>query len=59
MSTDERKTLLLAKLAELYRKEHEGDSSEEIHMAADHALLAYIGDAEVSAAFERLRRWYS
>lgn len=59
-SVDERKTLLLAKLAELDRDEREVSfDTEASHVAADAALLDYIGDDDISAAFERLRKYYS
>lgn len=39
-------------------REESGDV-EEAHIAADKALLAYIDDPEVTAAFVDLERWYA
>lgn len=33
--------------------------TEEGHMKADRLLLDFIGDAEVTAAFEALSKWYA
>jgi hypothetical protein len=35
-------------------RDHEG-----AHYNADMALLEYINDPEITAAFEAIRRWYS
>lgn len=46
---------LLAKLRELA----ELDDNEFTHKEADAALLEFINDAEISAAFEEIRKWYA
>lgn len=55
------KTELLAKLRQLATdQDARGYGWEEIHelyRVADHALLDFIGDAEVTAAFEDLEEW--
>jgi len=37
----------------------DAEDTERAHIAADKALLAYIDDPEVSAAFTALERWYA
>ena len=32
---------------------------EGAHLDADRALLEYIGDPEISAAFEAIEKWYA
>lgn len=34
------------------------ESAEEAHLWADQALLAYINDAEVTAYFTDIEKWY-
>lgn len=48
---------LLKKLRELQTLSE--DDEEIAHADADYALLEYIGDAEVSAAFSKIKRWYA
>lgn len=38
--------------------EHAGDT-EYAHETADKALLAFINDPEVTAAFDALKKWYA
>ena len=42
-------------------RDFEGDNGdpENAHGEADAALLAYIGDEEVSEAFRAIRKWYA
>lgn len=56
------KVELLARLIELqdYRDPDLGWDDKEVgHMLADQALLEYIDDPKVEAAFERIEKWYS
>ena len=36
-----------------------GDSKERAHKAADRALLKFIGDDEIAAAYDAVRKWYA
>jgi hypothetical protein len=45
---------LLARLSECAEMDEETG-----HIEADKALLEYIGDVEVSAAFRSFRKWYA
>jgi hypothetical protein len=49
------KEQLLARLKELER----GTDTEEDHRDADSALLEFIGDSDISAAYCEIQRWYS
>lgn len=41
-------------------KELHGPTDEEIaHSRADRLLLEYIGDEEVTAAFDAINKWYA
>jgi hypothetical protein len=51
----ERKAELLAKLAACA----ENGDTEAAHIDADAALLDYIADDDVRAAFEQLEKWYA
>lgn len=46
---------LLAVLRELYS----ASDPEDAHAVADGALLGFIGDDEIAAAFLALERWYA
>jgi hypothetical protein len=46
-------------LAELRRIKTEGGDPEGGHWLADEALLRFIGDDEVSAAFDAIDKWYA
>jgi hypothetical protein len=35
------------------------DDPERAHVAADHALLLFIGDAEISEAWHKVPKWFS
>lgn len=35
------------------------DNAEMIHINADDLLLKFIGDMEITEAYEKLPRWYS
>lgn len=62
---------LLATLRDVKRREDEADRDraaglhrfgpdlEVLHMEADSALIAYINDSEVTAAFDAVGKWYS
>jgi hypothetical protein len=48
---------LLARLGALYNN---GEYDEEMaHFRADEALIAYINDADVSAAYNKIEKWYA
>lgn len=50
------KQKLLKALARCAKKDApDGDA----HIEADAALLAYIDDAEIAAAYERVAKWYA
>jgi hypothetical protein len=51
----ERRAVLLAKLREAAAS---GDT-EGGHLDADQALLGFINDAEITAAYEEIPRWYA
>ncbi|MDD4888360.1 MAG: hypothetical protein PHU85_00390 [Phycisphaerae bacterium] len=53
MSRDE----LLKKLQDL--QEVAAVDCERAHKEADDALLEYVNDAEISAAFELIEKWYA
>ncbi len=46
---------LIAKLREL----SDSADTEGAHESADGLLLAYINDADVSAAYEAINKWYA
>lgn len=46
---------LLARLIELAKD----PDTERAHHEADRALLAFIGDPEIEAAFDAVERWYA
>lgn len=48
------KAELIAKLREL-----SGYDKETDHMMADSWLLEYIGDKEITRAFDDVRKWYA
>jgi hypothetical protein len=52
--SDNRRELLLKRLHEAARSD-----PEEGHIAADEALLDYIGDPEITQAFESIGKWYA
>jgi hypothetical protein len=56
MTREELLTLLRALAAKADRDE---DDPEDDHPAADKALLTFINDPEVTAAFDAIRKWYS
>ena len=49
----------LAKSAEGWEWDKEGESPEGAHVKADRALLAFIGDKEVTSAFDGIYKWYA
>lgn len=49
------KEKLLKRLAELQLV----DDTEYVHTSADKALLEFIGDKEITSAFEDLPKWYA
>lgn len=49
------KNELLERLAEIRRD----DDIEEGHYAADQALLDFINDDDISAAYSAIKRWYA
>lgn len=51
---DARKNLLLNHLSELTSVD-----SEQAHKSAENALLSFIDDPEVTAAFEKVPKWYA
>lgn len=48
---------LIAKLKQIAH-EHEGDP-EVAHIEADNALLKYINDIEIGAAYDAIGKWYA
>lgn len=50
------KEKLLARLTELEKSKQ---SSEDKHVQADDALLAFIGDPEISTAFDLIEKYYA
>ena len=38
---------------------HQGGDPEMAHAEADQALLDYIGEREVTEAYERIDKWYA
>jgi len=50
------KAELIDKLKSLHGK---GGNLDENHQVADNALLEYINDPEVRAAFDAIEKWYS
>lgn len=51
------KQLLVKELEEIAKMKN-GDP-EVAHSAADEALIQYINDAEVKAAYDRVDKWYA
>lgn len=39
--------------------EHDDHDVEKAHLLADRALLEYIGDEKITAAYEQIPKWYS
>jgi len=39
--------------------DYKGESPESAHVKADEALLEYIGDEEVTKAFDSIDKWYA
>ncbi|MDP3996486.1 MAG: hypothetical protein Q8P86_02220 [bacterium] len=39
--------------------DYEGESPESAHVKADRTLLEYIGDKEVTKAFDNIDKWYA
>ena len=65
-SAPDKRRVLLERLRQLKRFEDGTEApprqwydAEDIHRAADVALLAYIGDPEIDEAFDDLTRWYA
>ena len=54
---NDKRTNLLRRLEDLANDPR--DDPEVQHSEADELLLQYIGDAEITAAFLKLKRWYS
>lgn len=46
-------------LDELNRCKNNDGDPEVAHCEADEALLKFIGDAEVTALFESIEKWYA
>ncbi|HEY4508256.1 MAG TPA: hypothetical protein VJJ55_01215 [Candidatus Paceibacterota bacterium] len=49
----------LAESAKGWEWDKDGESPEGAHVKADSALLAYIGDDEVTKAFNSIHKWYA
>lgn len=49
----------LAKDAKEWELDKGGGSPESAHVNADSALLGYIGDKEVTKAFNNIDKWYA
>ena len=49
----------LAKSVEGWEWDKEWESPETAHVKADLALLAFIGDEEVTKAFHSIHKWYA
>ena len=56
---DARRASLLAELREIAGPLVASRGGEVAHIAADAALLEFIGDPEVTAAHEAVAKWYS
>lgn len=51
---------LIARLHEISVRQPSKDRDEEQgHMDADDALIEYIDDPEIKAAYESVRKWYA
>ncbi len=50
---------LLAKLAKIQADDNVHNDTEVTHINADEALLEFINDAEIEAAFREIPRWYA
>lgn len=50
---------LLAKLQAIARDSDDRYDMRSDHEDADAALLAYINDPEIAAAFEAIEKWYA
>lgn len=35
------------------------DDTENAHVLADHALLEYVNDSDVTSAYREIRKWYA
>ena len=46
-------------LLELLRREAKSDDTEQAHAAADEALLDFINDPEIRAAYNAVPKWYA
>ncbi|WP_041357566.1 hypothetical protein [Nitrobacter hamburgensis] len=46
-------------LLELLKKQAESDDTEAAHSNADGALLSFINDAEITAAYAAVPKWYA
>jgi hypothetical protein len=58
MSVDHEGMTKIELLAFLERCQR-SDDPEAAHSDADAALLAYINDPEITAAYEAIKRWYA
>lgn len=47
------------KLIELLKKLQEEEDTEVAHGAADQALLDYINDPEITAAYDAIDKWFA
>lgn len=54
-----RRKQLLARLKGLKQDAKEGKDLEALHMEADDLLLEYIGDPEISLAFNVIPKYYA
>ena len=52
------KQQLIEKLKEMHIDDQDYRDCEADHAKADGLLLEYIGDPEVSEAFEKIEKWY-
>lgn len=46
-------------LLNLLREAARSDDPEDAHISADAALLVYLNDPEIQAAYENITRWYA
>lgn len=50
---------LIERLLKIKDKQEDDMDCSDDHMEADHLLLEYIDNEEVSEAFESIEKWYS
>ena len=49
----------LVRILKKHAEDAKGGDKEMIHMNADDGLLEYIGDPEISKAFNKIKKWYA